>query len=397
MTVLYAAEKHLPLGQEKWDAGLAREAIARIVAETRAAASDHGTWPVHPQDGPEGSQPLLGLYLGSAGVIWALDQLTRAGHVSAGDTFAEHLPRHLIWNEKGHRKLGLQTHSYFSGAAGILLCQYRTAPSAEIADDLATVVADNAEDPTLELMWGAPGTMIAALAMHAATGEPRWAELFRAGARTLDRSFVSDPDLDGAHIWTQDLYGQKLKFYGLVHGFAGVAFTLIAGRGLLAPEDWARWSPRLAQTLAATAVRDGPYAIWYAGLGPKPHPDHPMLVQACHGSPGMVIGLAELDQPIDDLLIAGGELTWAAGPLEKGPGLCHGTAGNGYAFLKLHARTGDPKWLDRARAFAMHAIAQSDAQSGGRRFSLWTGDLGVALYLADCINGVARFPTLDVA
>ena len=42
----------------------------------------------------------------------------------------------------------------------------------------------------------------------------------------------------------------------------------------------------------------------------------------------------------------------------KGSNLCHGTGGNGYAFLKLHRRTGDPVWLERARAFAMTAIAQ---------------------------------------
>ena len=35
-----------------------------------------------------------------------------------------------------------------------------------------------------------------------------------------------------------------------------------------------------------------------------------------------------------------------AGPLRKGAGLCHGTAGNGCAFLALHARTGDERWLD---------------------------------------------------
>ena len=68
----------------------------------------------------------------------------------------------------------------------------------------------------------------------------------------------------------------------------------------------------------------------------------------------------------------------AAGPLAKGPGLCHGTAGNGYAFLKLHRRTG-AALAPRARAFAMHAIAQSERD--GPRASLWTGDLGVALYL----------------
>lgn len=63
------------------------------------------------------------------------------------------------------------------------------------------------------------------------------------------------------------------------------------------------------------------------------------------------------------------------------------------------ARTGDPVWLARARAFAMHAMAQSEADEarfGGLRYSLWTGDPGLAIFLWDCIRGAAAFPTLDV-
>ena len=60
----------------------------------------------------------------------------------------------------------------------------------------------------------------------------------------------------------------------------------------------------------------------------------------------------------DALLLDAGRFTWTAGPLTKGSNLCHGTGGNGYAFLKLYRRTNDPVWLDRARQFAMTAIVQ---------------------------------------
>ena len=99
---------------------------------------------------------------------------------------------------------------------------------------------------------------------------------------------------------------------------------------------------------------------------------------------------------LDELLNAGGEATWLAGPLTKGANLCHGTGGNGYAFLKLYRRTREKKWLERARAFAMHAIAQTEAdvrQYSQSRYSLWTGDLGLAIYLWDCIHGSAEFPS----
>jgi hypothetical protein len=47
----------------------------------------------------------------------------------------------------------------------------------------------------------------------------------------------------------------------------------------------------------------------------------------------------------------------------------------------------------------MHALAQveREADERGQRWpSLWTGDLGVALYLSACLTGDDRFPTLDV-
>jgi DUF1680 family protein len=97
----------------------------------------------------------------------------------------------------------------------------------------------------------------------------------------------------------------------------------------------------------------------------------------------------------EQLARAGGELTWRAGPLRKGANLCHGTAGNGYAFLALLDRTGDERWLTRARAFAMHAAAQVErdrSEYGQGRYTLWTGDLGTALYLADCIDGGGKLP-----
>jgi hypothetical protein len=93
----------------------------------------------------------------------------------------------------------------------------------------------------------------------------------------------------------------------------------------------------------------------------------------------------------EDLLIAGAETTWRAGPLEKGPGLCHGTAGNGYAFLKTFAVTEDELWLERARSFAVAAFEQLQ-----HRYSLFTGDIGAALYAQACIDVDQRFPILDV-
>lgn len=42
------------------------------------------------------------------------------------------------------------------------------------------------------------------------------------------------------------------------------------------------------------------------------------------------------------------EVIWQRGLLRKGYGLCHGTAGNGYAFLSLYQLTQEKKYLYRA-------------------------------------------------
>ena len=57
---------------------------------------------------------------------------------------------------------------------------------------------------------------------------------------------------------------------------------------------------------------------------------------------------------------------------------------------------GDERWLERARAFAAHAVEQVDRERrevGRGRYTLWTGDPGTALYLADCLDGAGDFPS----
>lgn len=106
-------------------------------------------------------------------------------------------------------------------------------------------------------------------------------------------------------------------------------------------------------------------------------------------------GLGRDDEPHGALMAAGGELIWRAGPITANAGLCHGTAGNGFAFLALFDRTRDERWLHGARKYAMHALQQVPrlrAATGCGRYTLFTGDIGAALLAAACIAGDAAFP-----
>ena len=345
------------------------------------------------------TDPEYTLYHGALGVIWALRYLDAVGAAQAYRTFdanVEPLREALVRWHSGYGSGGIA--SYLMGETSLLMLRYGREGRAQDADRLEALIAGNVDHPSRELMWGAPGTMLAALFLHRRTGEARWAELFRAHAHTLWTQLEVSQEHQ-CRYWTQDLYGRKSSYIDAVHGFVGTASPLIAGRTLFPDAQWAQWQECIAQTMAATATRDGSHANWRPRLR-APVDAAPMLMQYCHGAPGFIVCLADFPAPtLDALLVAGGDAVWAAGPLRKGANLCHGTSGNGYAFLALYQRTGDPVWLARARAFAMHAMAQSEADEarfGGHRYSLWTGDPGLAIFLWDCIRGAAAFPTVDV-
>jgi lantibiotic modifying enzyme len=203
-------------------------------------------------------------------------------------------------------------------------------------------------------------------------------------------------------VWCQNLRGKPAHVLGAAHGFAGNVYALSRAGGLLSAERRAEMVRRTIEVVEKHARRADGLLQWPETLE-WPYPGRPLVIrtQWCHGAPGLVTSLATLapsDDRLTELLVAAGELTWRAGPVAKGAGLCHGTAGNGYAFLKLLERTGDELWLQRARTFAMHALGQVEqarAQYGRGRFSLWTGDPGVAVYVASCVAADAAMATLD--
>jgi hypothetical protein len=384
-TALFDPAVHEPLADNPWDPDRVREAIRAIVGDAEDAFADG--WPTHPQDADEEDDVLRRfrtIYLGGAGVVSALDSLQRRGLAELRRDYVSYLEQTYEpdFSDSDHER------SLWMGETGIRLVLQRLAPSAENADRLETLIRANMRDERCELMWGSPGTMLAANALHELSGEERWLELWRESAEWLREQW--DPETD---LWTQRLYGRVDQIVGPAHGFAGCVLAL-------APHADEEVHRRAAAAVRRYAVEEDGLANW------TPATSHDGLqnsrgqirVQWCHGSPGIVASLSRI-APDDDeherLLRAGGELTWHAGPLAKGANLCHGTAGNGYAFLALFARTGDELWLDRARAFAMHAAAQVDHTRdalGRGRYTLWTGDPGTALYLADCLDGSLNVP-----
>jgi Lanthionine synthetase C-like protein len=388
--VLFDAAAFEPLTDESWDEERVRAAIRTTVADADAAFDPVGLWPANEWDAWGSTPPLKDLYCGAAGVIWALDALARRGYAETGIDLAAAAERTLeLWREAPDLALAdielpaARESSLLCGEAGLLLVNWRLTPRGDLADRLLQRVRENRDNEFEELLWGSPGTLLAARAMHEWTGEHRWLEAWGESAEAL----VARRDPDG--LWTQQLYGKTHRLLGPAHGLVGIVHTL-----LQVESEWSESLPReTAETLAREAIVEDGLATWPADAGGPLAPASGVRLQWCHGAPGMVATAAPYLE--EELLLAGAELVWQAGAHgdEKGVGICHGTAGNGFALLKAFERTGDELWLERARRFAVHVLEQVERSPG--RYSLFTGDLGAALFAASCLEAVPRFPVLD--
>lgn len=387
--VLYEQARFEPLIDKPWVPARVEDAIAAIVSDAAATFDLDALWPAEEWDGREEPLPLKSLYVGAAGVIWALDALRRSGHAASSlDLAAAAL--HTLELKRAAPDFAADEHYHpaalFCGETGPLLVAFRLTSDPALADDLHVLVRANVANPTDDVNWGAPGTLLAALKMGEWTGEPRWEESARETATAL-RARRGD---DG--LWRQD---DDYRGLGTLHGAAGNTLALLRFQ----PDD--TLARQTAGVLRRHAFREGGLANWPGT--PRPQLARPrdgrICLQWCTGAPGVLAGAWNyLDE---DLFLAGAELIWHAGAHddEKGHGLCHGTSGNGFALLKAFARTGDERWLERARGFAVHALAQAEriATANGRRhYSLFTGDVGTALFAAACLDLDARYPVIDV-
>ena len=144
----------------------------------------------------------------------------------------------------------------------------------------------------------------------------------------------------------------------------------------------------------------------------------------CHGAPGvshlMLLSHRVWGHETDTYMTAArkaGDLVWERGLLKKGPGLCHGVAGNGYTFLHLYQVltttldsvmshdtvvqvTGEDVWLYRAAMFGqwLTELVRQDQNIPDRPLSLFEGIAGAVHYLHDLTQDPkkAKFPCLMI-
>ncbi|KAK7494624.1 hypothetical protein BaRGS_00014022 [Batillaria attramentaria] len=127
---------------------------------------------------------------------------------------------------------------------------------------------------------------------------------------------------------------------------------------------------------------------------------HEYYLGAAHGLAGIFYTLLLVygDKRYLDAAEKCCDVAWKRGLLKKGYGLCHGVAGNAYAFLAMFRLTKDQKYLYRACKFAEWCFdyGKHGCRTPDHPYSMFEGMAGTVYYLVDLLDPMnAQFPAYE--
>ena len=398
--MLWDPAKFEPLTDRPWDEAWVREQIREIVADADAAYFDEtALWPADEWDAWQTPTPLKALYVGAAGVVWALDALRRRGHaesrldlVGRGSADAGGVARRAgpdardraAGSGPGRAPLRSERHPRRRVAARL---RRTSSPTS------CTSACSRTSTTTPSRSCGArPGRC--SRPARCSTGRARSAGRRRGARARRGCSSAGTRTACGRSSSTAAPPGGS----GRRTASSATCSRCSAAATCSPPRRERRWSATRppcsrARLSSRTVASTGPTRTAWGSSGrarsgcsgaaaPRgsSRPRRHTSTRICCSPPRRRSGGRARTAPT------------------KGANICHGTAGNGYALLKTFERTGNELWLDRARRFAVHALEQAKrarTERGHGRYSLWTGDAGVAVYAADCLDVRTRYPVLE--
>jgi rhamnogalacturonyl hydrolase YesR len=325
------------------------------------AASDGGglAWPEY---GGQTAHP-VSFYSGAAGVcLYFLNLYQVTGEAQYADTARQAAAfvssravrdgEGLTWQDEGETDDGTVYQStspgLYSGTAGIgyvFLCLYRSlgdaaylAEARGAADGLVASATDGHWDESTDIIGGAAGIALFLLEIHRETGDQRYLDCARGAASWL----LTQGEEDGDGTKWRCAASLPRYYTGFSHGTAGVAYALAEVYKATGDAKLLEAAERGATGLVAEAQEDSGGLKWYHYA-----PDH-----------------------LDSF--------WN--------GWCHGPAGTGRLFLKLHELTAKPGYLETAKRGAEWIMATVDPRSEDSHYwglSMCCGATGVADYALD--------------
>lgn len=317
------------------------------------------------------------LYRGAAGVGLYLAALARAtGEVRYAEA-ARGAARWLggpVWGR------GRAQHGFHNGEPGVAYFFLRLA---ELLDEPGYVQAAElrmrrlrgAPFTTVDLLYGAAGTILSLVRLHAVTGERGYLLDARDLGDQLVQSAESAPN--GGYYWdvAPPWPGEAHQPYlGMMHGVAGIGLALAELAAATGEEGYFGVATGAADLLLAEARVSDEGAmswsrhLWDTSPGPQAH---------CHGAGGIGQFFLRMNRLAPDAryrdAAEGAARTLAAQmEAETRSGLCHGLSGTGNLLLNVYQALGGEQWLERARAcgsrlqqFRVPAPEVSLSQEGG--------------------------------
>jgi len=191
------------------------------------------------------------------------------------------------------------------------------------------------------------------------------------------------------------------EYIGAAHGIVGILQSLLSIPDFLVKNSKFQSEIKTSiDFILSLQTSDGNFPCAMDELGRNQRPPEDELVHWCHGSPGVVWLMAKAyliwrEEKYLDSCLRCGDCIWKKGLLRKGPGICHGVAGNGYVFLLLYRLTNDLRHLYRAQQFAQFIFSDEfkNAQTPDNPYSLYEGLAGTVCYLVDVLKPEnAMFP-----
>uniref|UniRef100_A4IIE7 LanC-like protein 2 n=1 Tax=Xenopus tropicalis TaxID=8364 RepID=A4IIE7_XENTR len=189
----------------------------------------------------------------------------------------------------------------------------------------------------------------------------------------------------------------KKQYVGAAHGLAGIYYMLMQPSSNVDVETLSDLVKPCIDYVRHKKFRSGNYPSSLSNETDR-------LVHWCHGAPGVIHMLLHAhkvfkeDKYLKDAVECS-EVIWQRGLLRKGYGICHGTSGNGYAFLSLYNHTQDKKYLYRACRFAEWCLeyGKHGCRIPDRPYSLFEGMAGAIHFLSDMLTPeTSRFPAFEL-
>lgn len=326
---------------------------------------------------------------------------------------------HEIWNDKRYLETGLdclkhhlrhlkgRKLSFLCGdtgplALGAVIYQKlgNEAASKDCIRRLEELCPLVCDDPSLpdELLFGRVGYIYALMFVQHNLGEGKLnhALIVKVAQCVID----SGQRLARHQKWKHPLmYAWHDKHYlGAAHGLAGIFYILMMIKDDVIKQQVHELVKPSIDYLLTLRFPSGncPSSIG-SSAGDK-------LIHWCHGAPGWIHMFIQAYKVFGDgkYLDAArdcAEVIWQRGLLKKGYGVCHGVAGNGYAFLAMYQLTKEEKYFYRAYKFGewcfdygAHGCRRPDSP-----LSLFEGLAGTIYFLTDLMDPMAaRFPAFQL-